>query len=90
MATAEQIRDLELIFDMTSHPGWKCLVKDMQERIDALKEGLVSNESSPYQLGLAQGHVKVYREIVALRDMLDHFLSEKAIEALEDVQAAAV
>lgn len=83
----DKIRDLELIFDMTSHPGWKILVKDMQERVDALKEGLVSNESTPYQLGLAQGHVKVYREIVTLRDMIEHFLSE---QALDNVEAAAV
>jgi hypothetical protein len=87
MTPTEQVRDLELIFDMTSHPGWKVLMKDMQDRVDALKEGMISNESSPYQIGLAQGHVKVYREMIALRAMLEHFLSEKAID---DGEAAAV
>lgn len=76
MATAEQLRDLELIFDMTSHPGWKCLVKDLSDRVDAMKEGLINNESTSYQLGLAQGHVKVYRELIVLRDMLDGYLNQ--------------
>lgn len=87
--TNEQLRDLELMFDMTSHPGWKALVKDMTDRVDALKEGLVSNESTPYQIGLAQGHVKVYREIIALRDMLDNFLSQQKEDEL-NVEAVAV
>jgi hypothetical protein len=77
------------MFDMTSHPGWKALVKDMTDRVDALKEGLVSNESTPYQIGLAQGHVKVYREIIALRDMLDNFLSQQKEDEL-NVEAVAV
>lgn len=88
MATAEQIRDLELIFDMTSHPGWKCLVKDMSDRVEAVKEGLINNESTPYQIGLAQGHVKVYREISVLRDMLDQFLNQ--VKEDTDGEAAAV
>lgn len=83
----EKVRDLELIFDMTSHPGWKILTKDLLERVDALKEGMITNESTPYQIGLAQGHVKVYREMAALRDMIEHFLSERASD---DVEAAAV
>lgn len=83
--TNEQQRDVELIYDMTSHPGWKVLMKDLESRVDAMKEGLVTNESTPYQIGLAQGHVKVYREMIALRTMLEHFLSEQAIDNVEAV-----
>jgi hypothetical protein len=82
-------KELELIFDMTSHPGWKCLCEDLEARVDALKEGMITNESTPYQIGLAQGHVKVYREVIALRSFLDNYLSQKA-EDDADVEAAAV
>jgi len=62
---------LELLFDMTSHPGWLLLVEDLEARVEAMKEGLVRNESSPYQVGMAQGHVKVYREFIHLRTMIE-------------------
>lgn len=83
-------KELELIFDMTSHPGWKFLVEDLEARVDALKEGMITNESTPYQIGLAQGHVKVYRELSVLRKFLDNYLSQKAEDEIEDGEAAAV
>lgn len=83
-------KELELIFDMTSHPGWKYLCEDLEQRIDALKEGMITNESTPYQIGLAQGHVKVYREMASLRRLLDHVLTEKEAQETADVEAASV
>jgi hypothetical protein len=83
-------KELELIFDMTSHPGWKYLCEDLEQRVDALKEGMITNESTPYQIGLAQGHAKVYREIISLRRLLDHVLTEKEAQVAEDEQAASV
>ena len=73
---SDKQKELELIFDMTSHPGWACLVDDLEQRVDALKEGMITNESTLYQVGLAQGHVKVYREIIALRKFLDQYLEQ--------------
>lgn len=84
----EQQKELELIFDMTSHPGWTHLCDDLGQRVDALKEGMITNESTPYQIGLAQGHVKVYRELMALRKFLDQYLSQ--LKEDDDEQAAAV
>jgi hypothetical protein len=86
----DQKKELELIFDMTSHPGWKYLCDDLEKRVDALKEGMITNESTPYQIGLAQGHVKVYREIIALRRLLDHVLTEKEAQEAADGQADSV
>jgi hypothetical protein len=85
---SEQLKELELMFDMTSHPGWTALCEDLGRRVEALKEGMITNESTPYQIGLAQGHVKVYREIIALRKYLDQYLSQ--LKEDEDEQAAAV
>lgn len=85
----EKQKELELIFDMTSHPGWKCLVEDLTARVDALKEGMIINESTPYQIGLAQGHVKVYREMGNLRGYLEAYLKQQQ-EDSEDVEVTDV
>lgn len=86
---SEAQKELELMFDMTSHPGWTALCDDLGQRVEALKEGMINNESSPYQIGLAQGHVKVYREIMALRKFLDQYLDHQK-EDQADVEAVAV
>ncbi len=79
-------KKLEELFDLTNHQGWRFLMEDLVDRVEAFKEGLTRNESSPYQLGLAQGHIKVYREFLNLRAMI-----ELAVEqSKEDVQAVNV
>ena len=82
----EQRGKLEALFDLTSHPGWKVLGEDLDQRVNALKEGLASNESTSYQLGLAHGHIKVYREFMNLRGLIEMVLKQEE----EDEQAAAV
>ncbi len=77
---------LETLFDLTSHVGWKVLGEDLEKRVEALKEGLASNESTSYQLGLAHGHIKVYREMISLRSLVEMILKDMQ----EDEQAAAV
>jgi hypothetical protein len=77
---------LEALHEMTNVPGWKLLVEDLEARVDALKEGLVNNRSDEYQIGLAQGHIKVYREFINLRVMIDQLQKQYAEEA-EDVEA---
>jgi hypothetical protein len=77
---------LEVLHEMTNVPGWKLLVEDLEARVDALKEGLVNNRSDEYQIGLAQGHIKVYREFINLRVMIDQLQKQYAEEA-EDVEA---
>jgi len=67
----ESTKKLEALFDLTSHPGWQYLIDDMEERVDAIKESLTQGEVPAYELGLAQAHVKVYREIINLRTMIE-------------------
>jgi hypothetical protein len=64
-------KKLESLFDMTSSPGWKILMEDLTDRVDNLKEAMTVNEASSYQIGLAQGHIKVYRELINLRNMIE-------------------
>lgn len=78
-------KKLEELFDLTNHPGWIFLMEDMYDRVEAFKEGLTRNESTSYQIGLAQGHIKVYREFLNLRAMI-----ELAIEQNKDGQVANV
>lgn len=85
----EQKRNLEALYDLTSHPGWKVLSEDLKKRVDALKEGLATNESTVYQLGLAHGHIKVYREFISLRDLLEMIIKQQ-MEDEADEQTAAV
>lgn len=66
-----QVKKLEQLFDLTSHPGWIMLCEDMQERIEATKEGMTRAEVTAYQQGLANGHIKVYRELIALRRIIE-------------------
>lgn len=87
---SEKRKELELIYDMTSHPGWKVLMKDLEDRVEAMKEGLATNESTAYQIGLAQGHIKVYREIINLRPLLNHVLNEAEAQEVEDGEADSV
>jgi hypothetical protein len=72
----ETIKKLETLFDLTAHPGWKFLTDDLQERIDAIKEGLTHNEVTPYDLGQAQAHVKVFREFLGLRTLVEHAIRQ--------------
>lgn len=76
---------LEELFDMTNHPGWKLLMEDLNERVDALKEGLANNRADEYQLGLAQGHIKVYRELSNLRVMIEQLMKQQQEDLLENV-----
>ena len=73
---SEETKKLETLFDLTSHPGWAILTSDMEDRIEAIKESLTRGEVSAYDLGLAQAHVKVYREVIYLRDMMDAALKQ--------------
>lgn len=82
---SEEIKKLETLFDLTSHPGWSVLVSDMEDRIEAIKESLTRGEVSAYDLGLAQAHVKVYREIISLRDMID-----AAIKQMQEDEADSI
>lgn len=84
----EQRQKLESMFDLTSHPGWKVLGEDLEKRVDALKEGLATREATIYQLGLAHGHIKVYRELISLRDLIEMILKQDQEDMNE--QAAAV
>jgi hypothetical protein len=87
--TDEDIKKLEEMFDMTAHKGWAVLMEDLDKRIDAFKEGLATKEATPYQLGLVQGHIKVYRELQHLRQMIE--MATKADEEeRHDVEAAYV
>lgn len=74
---------LEELFEMTNHKGWKLLMEDLTDRVEALKEGLVHNRADEYQVGLAQGHVKVYREMINLRVMIEQLQKQYADEALD-------
>lgn len=80
MASHEGMTDeqkLEELFEMTNHTGWKLLITDLEDRVDSLKEGLTSNRADEYQLGLAQGHIKVYRELINLRNWTEMVLKEQ-------------
>jgi hypothetical protein len=70
---------------MTAHIGWRYLMEDLIKRQDAFKEGLINNEATPYQLGLVQGHVKVYRELNNLRAMIEMALKSQEEEDVEAV-----
>jgi DUF438 domain-containing protein len=85
--TQEDIQKLEEIFDMTSHKGWKILMDDLKQRVDAFKEGLATKEASAYQQGLVQGHIKVYREMDNLRATIELALKQ---EEEDNVEAANV
>jgi hypothetical protein len=61
---------------MTAHPGWAILTEDLQERVDNIKESMLHGELSVYDVGLAQAHVKVYREIINLRLMVEQALKQ--------------
>jgi hypothetical protein len=80
-----EVRKLEELFDLTSHPGWKYMIEDMVERIDVMKETLTRNEVTPYELGVIQGHIKVYRELEALRRMIEVAMKQAAEDASEQV-----
>lgn len=82
----EQQKKLETLFDLTSHPGWSVLGKDLEDRVEALKEGLATNESSTYELGLVHGHIKVYRELINLRNLIEMVLKDQQ----DDGEAIAV
>jgi hypothetical protein len=84
MMTDEQ--KLELMFDLTSHPGWKLLIEDLVGRDEALKESLTSQYINEYNLGLVQGTLKVYRELINLRQVLDKVLADYK-EDRENVEA---
>jgi hypothetical protein len=78
-------KKLEEIFDLTNHPGWKHMIDDITEREDVLTQVLTRNEVTPYELGIAQGHIKVYRELKALRKMIELAMDQ----AKEDAREAA-
>jgi hypothetical protein len=81
----DQIQKLETLFDLTSHPGWKILTEDMEDRIDAIKESLTQGEVSAYDLGLAQAHVKVFREITTLRNMVEIAIKQSIEDATDSI-----
>jgi hypothetical protein len=81
----DQIQKLETLFDLTSHPGWKILVEDMEDRVDAIKESLTQGEVSAYDLGLAQAHVKVFREIITLRNMVEIAIKQSIEDATDSI-----
>jgi hypothetical protein len=85
MSTQEQITKLETLFDMTSHTGWGLLIEDLEERVNAIKEGMLNGELSTYDVGLAQAHVKVFREFINLRKMIDMALRQQQEDADEAV-----
>lgn len=64
-------KKLETLFDLTNHAGWKLLTSDMQDRIEATKDGISRAEVTAYQQGLANGHIKVYREMIGLRHYIE-------------------
>jgi hypothetical protein len=81
--TDAELKGLEEMFDMTAHKGWSILMEDMDRRVDALKEGLATKEATVYQIGLVQGHIKVYRELKNLRSMIEMALKEYEEERVE-------
>lgn len=77
--TPEQIRDYETLLDMFSHPGWKLLEKDFEEKIDHLKEGMsnftVENTEKLYAFG--QGRVSVLRDLMSWPNLIRSALEDK-------------
>lgn len=67
---------IEELFEMTAGKGWQILIADLADRVEAIKDGLSRGEATPYQLGLAQGHIKVYREFIELRRMIEVALQQ--------------
>lgn len=71
------------MFDMTAHKGWLVLLEDLERRVESLKEGLATKEATVYQIGLVQGHIKVYREFKNLRAMIELALKENEENRVE-------
>jgi hypothetical protein len=61
------------------------LIEDLEERVNAIKEGMLNGELSTYDVGLAQAHVKVFREFINLRKMIDMALRQQQEDADEAV-----
>ncbi len=73
--TNEQRSALELVFDMTTHPGWKYIVKECEEKIEAFKASLISPRSiTEHELGLIHGKAQAYSEFVNMRNAIDQAL----------------
>jgi hypothetical protein len=77
-------KKLEELFDLTNHPGWKLLISDLEERLDVMRDSLTRYEVTPYELGVAQGHIKVYRELKELRRMVELALQQHKEDKLDE------
>lgn len=74
--TNEQRRTLELVFDLTAHPGWKVILSECEEKLASFKEALISpGKTDLYDLGLIRGKASAYSELLNMRNAVETVLN---------------
>jgi hypothetical protein len=80
----DETQRLEAIQSTVITDGWKYLCEDIQEKVDSMKEELLHPNVSLEMLRFGQGRVAVYRELLSLRQVVEHVLDQAKEDAIED------
>ena len=67
----EHEAELDALRDLFEHPGWKILMRNTQERIDAFRAGFPFNVQDENQLYFAKGMMAALGSIVSLEEQLE-------------------
>jgi predicted DNA-binding protein len=82
--TTEDTRRLEAIQSTVASDGWKYLVEDIEQKIEAMKEEFLNPNVSLEALRFGQGRIQVYKEFLSLKQVVDAVLDQAKEEAAED------
>jgi len=77
--------ELEKMRDTVISDGWKLLMQDVQKQHDTIRDALGNPAGTIDEIRVAQGRLSVYRELLALPDVIDLTLKQRE-EDLADVE----
>ena len=84
----EQQKRLELIHDLTMHPGWSAFKEDLQEAFDM--QNHVGNIQDEKHLYLSQGRLQILNSLMQTAETTRHHLTEIEKQLAEGMQGSEV
>ena len=61
-------RELDLLLDLTAHPGWKVLMDETEQRLEGFRASSPFNMKNLEELYFARGVTATLMELMATRD----------------------